>query len=156
MEPPRPNDPIGVDRAHIGRSVVIKGELSGNEDLFVDGEVEGSIELHGHSIVIGPNARVHASVNAKDVVVQGKVQGNVRATDRVELRKSASLTGDISTQRVSIEDGAFFKGAVDVQKAEAKPAAAGTAAGVSSTAKPASATPAMAGATTQGSLLERK
>jgi cytoskeletal protein CcmA (bactofilin family) len=106
------------DVAHIGKSVVVKGELSGSEDLYLDGEVEGSIELRNNSLTIGPNGRVRANVQAKDVVVHGKVDGNVRGTDRVELKKSAVLNGDISTQRIVIEDGAFFKGAIDIQKAE--------------------------------------
>ena len=106
------------DVAHIGKSVIVKGELSGSEDLYLDGEVEGSIELRGNSLTIGPNGRVRANIHAKDVVVHGKVDGNVRGTERVELKKSAVLNGDIATQRIVIEDGAFFKGAIDIQKAE--------------------------------------
>ena len=105
-----------ADVAHIGKSVLVKGELSGSEDLYLDGEVEGSIELPGHSLVIGPNGRVRANVHAKEVVVHGKVDGNLRATEKVELKKSALLNGDIFTQRIIIEDGAFFKGAIDIQK----------------------------------------
>lgn len=112
-----------MDVAHIGKSVVIKGELSGSEDLYLDGEVEGSIELRSHSLTVGPNGRVRANVNAKDVVIHGKVDGNVRGTDRVELKKSAVLNGDVITQRIVIEDGAFFKGSIDIQKGEAKPEA---------------------------------
>ena len=121
-------DNFRADVAHIGKSVLIKGELSGSEDLYLDGEVEGNIELRGHSLVIGPNGRIRANVHAKDVVVHGKVDGNLRATEKVELKKSALLNGDIFTQRIVIEDGAFFKGAIDIQKAaaeskpEAKPA----------------------------------
>jgi len=107
--------------AHIGKSVVIKGELSGSEDLYVDGTVEGTIQLHGNNLVIGPNGHVHADVNAKGVVVQGKLEGNIRATDRAELRKSAVIVGDIVTQRIAIEDGAYFKGKVEIQKEAAKP-----------------------------------
>ena len=109
------------DVAHIGKSVVVKGELSGSEDLYLDGEVEGSIELRSHSLTIGPNGKVRANVSAKEVVVHGKVEGNIRGTERVELRKSAVLNGDIATQRIVIEDGAFFKGSIDIQKPEAKP-----------------------------------
>jgi cytoskeletal protein CcmA (bactofilin family) len=108
------------DVAHIGKSVVVKGELSGSEDLYLDGEVEGSIELRSHSLTIGPNGRVRANVFAKDVVVHGKIDGNINGTERVELRKSAVLTGDITTQRIVIEDGAFFKGSIDIQKPEVK------------------------------------
>src|SRR3954464_4392535 len=137
------------DVAHIGKSVIVKGELSGSEDLYLDGEVEGSIELRGNSLTIGPNGRVRANIHAKDVVVHGKVDGNIRGTDRVELKKSAVLNGDIATQRIVIEDGAFFKGAIDIQKAEKsanepkrETAAAATATAYSSTSTPAStATP---------------
>jgi cytoskeletal protein CcmA (bactofilin family) len=125
------------DVAHIGKSVVVKGELSGSEDLYLDGEVEGSIELRGNSLTVGPNGRVRANVHAKDVVVHGKVDGNIRGTERVELKKSAVLNGDIATQRIVIEDGAYFKGAIDIQKVEkaageTKSAAASTTAAASS------------------------
>ena len=103
--------------AHIGKSVVIKGELSGSEDLYVDGVVEGTVELPGNSLVIGPNGQIRAKLNAKSVTVQGKVEGNVQASERVELRKSAVMTGDIATKRVAIEEGAFFKGKVDMTEA---------------------------------------
>ena len=109
-----------MDVAHIGKSVVIKGELSGSEDLYLDGEVEGSIELRSHSLTIGPNGRVRANINAKDVVIHAKVDGNVRGSERVELKKSAVLNGDVITQRIVIEDGAFFKGSIDIQKGETK------------------------------------
>jgi cytoskeletal protein CcmA (bactofilin family) len=107
--------------ANIGKSVLIKGELSGSEDLYLDGEVEGSIDLNGHALTIGPNGRIRANIHAHEVVVHGRVDGNIRAAERVELKKSAVLAGDIFTQRIMIEDGAFFKGAVDIQKNEAKP-----------------------------------
>lgn len=106
--------------AHIGKSVIIKGELSGSEDLYLDGEVEGNIDLHNHNLVIGPNGRVRADVQAKDVVIHGKVDGNVTGAEKVELRKSSVVTGDINTQRIVIEDGAFFKGAIDIRKIESK------------------------------------
>ena len=109
-----------ADIAHIGKSVVIRGELSGSEDLYLDGEVEGSIDLKGHSLTIGPNGHIRANVHAQEVVIHGRVDGNIRATDRVELKKTAVLAGDIFTQRIMIEDGAFFKGAIDIQKADAK------------------------------------
>lgn len=131
-------DSFRADVAHIGKSVLVKGELSGSEDLYLDGEVEGSIELHGHSLVIGPNGRVRANVHAKEVVVHGKVDGNLRATEKVELKKSALLNGDIFTQRIIIEDGAFFKGAIDIQKVaepkpEVKPAASSATASAATT-----------------------
>jgi len=115
----RPNEPGRTDVAHIGKSVIIKGELSGSEDVYLDGEVEGSIELHGHNLTVGPNGRVKANVNAKELVILGKVDGNVTGSDRVELRKSAVLVGDIATQRIVIEDGAFFKGGIDIRKDQA-------------------------------------
>lgn len=113
-------DTYRADVAHIGKSVIIKGELSGSEDLYLDGEVEGNIDLRNHNLVIGPNGRVRANVHAKDVVIHGKVDGNVTGVEKVELKKSALLNGDISTQRIVIEDGAFFKGSIDIRKAETK------------------------------------
>jgi cytoskeletal protein CcmA (bactofilin family) len=107
-----------ADVAHIGKSVIIKGELSGSEDLFLDGEVEGNIDLHNHNLVIGPNGRVRANVFAKDVVIHGTVDGSVTGVNKVELKKSALLNGDILTQRIVIEDGAFFKGSIDIRKGE--------------------------------------
>jgi len=102
--------------ANIGKSVVIKGELSGSEDLYLDGEVEGTIELQKYSLTVGPNGKIRAHVNAKEVIIHGKVDGNIRGTDRVELKRTAVLVGDISTQRITIEDGAYFKGAIDIQR----------------------------------------
>jgi len=115
MEIPKSMD-FKADVAHIGKSVLIKGELSGSEDLYLDGEVEGNIELRDHSLTVGPNGRVRANVHARDVVVHGKVDGNIQGTERVELKRSAVLMGDIATQRIVIEDGAFFKGAIDIKK----------------------------------------
>src|ERR1700688_468275 len=112
--------PLSADLAQIGKSVIIKGELSGSEDLYVDGQVEGSIALKGNSLTVGPNGQVKASVDAKGVVIQGKLDGNIQASDRVELRKSAAVTGDITTQRISIEEGAFLKGKVDVHRTDTK------------------------------------
>jgi cytoskeletal protein CcmA (bactofilin family) len=116
------NAPQTGEFAHIGKSVVIKGELSGSEDLYVDGNVEGSIELRNHSLTVGPNGHVKASVSAKAVVIQGKLEGSVTASERVELRKSALVTGDVVTQRIAIEEGAFLKGKVDIQKEAGKAA----------------------------------
>ncbi len=105
--------------AHIGKSVLIKGELSGNEDLYIDGEIEGTVELKDHNLTVGPNGRVKANLHAKEITVLGKVQGNVRATDKLEIRKSGSLVGDIVTARITIEDGAYFKGSIDIQRQDA-------------------------------------
>src|ERR1700683_422449 len=106
--------------AQIGKSVFVKGELSGSEDLYVDGQVEGSIALKSNSLTVGPNGQVKASVEAKGVIVQGKLEGHIQASDRVELRKSAIVTGDITTQRISIEEGAYLKGKVDILRADVK------------------------------------
>jgi cytoskeletal protein CcmA (bactofilin family) len=122
--PVRPAEPSRSDMlrsaevATIGKSVVVKGELSGSEDLIIDGEVEGSISLRGQTLTIGPNGRVRANVEARNVIVHGRLNGDIHATERVDLRKSASLSGDISSARISIEDGAFFKGGIDIQKPE--------------------------------------
>ena len=121
MEMHKPADNARAEVAHIGKSVVVRGELSGSEDLYLDGQVEGSIELHDHHFTIGPHGRVKASVHAREVVVHGQLEGNVHGTERVELKKSAVLTGDIITQRIVIEDGAFFKGSLDTQRTPAKP-----------------------------------
>jgi cytoskeletal protein CcmA (bactofilin family) len=115
--------------AHIGKSVVIKGELSGSEDLYIDGQVEGTIELTGNNLIIGPNGQVRANVNAKGVVVKGKLDGNIHASDRAELHKSAVTVGDITAQRVAIEDGAYFKGRVEILREGAKAAASNAASG---------------------------
>lgn len=117
--------------AHIGKSVIIKGELSGSEDLYIDGQVEGNIELSGNQLVIGPNGQVRANVNAKNVTVQGKLDGNIRASDRVELQKSAIAVGDVVSKRISIEDGAYLKGKVDIQRdgLKAESATAGASGG---------------------------
>jgi cytoskeletal protein CcmA (bactofilin family) len=117
----RPGELNRNDIAHIGKSVVMKGELSGSEDLFVDGQVEGSVELKDHNLIVGPNGQVRANINAREVVIQGKVDGNITASDRVELRKSGVLVGDIVTQRIVIEDGAYFKGGIDIRKEQAAP-----------------------------------
>lgn len=114
-------EPTRGGMAHIGKSVLVKGELSGNEDLYIDGEIEGTVELKDHNLTIGPNGRVKANLNAKEIVVLGKVQGNVRASDKLEIRKSGSLVGDIITARITIEDGAYFKGSIDIQRQEARP-----------------------------------
>lgn len=164
VETPRMEN-FRADVAHIGKSVVIKGELSGSEDLYLDGEVEGNIELRGHSLIVGPNGRVRANVHAKDVVVHGKVDGNIQAKEKVELKKSAVLNGDIFTQRIMIEDGAFFKGAIDIQKPETKPAASAAAAtpvsGTASSATSTSGSSSGGGSTgfgggSQSTLLDRK
>ncbi|PYX90752.1 MAG: cell shape determination protein CcmA [Acidobacteria bacterium] len=151
MEIPKTPDHARGEMANIGKSVVIKGELSGSEDLYIDGQVEGSIELKGNRLMVGPNGRVKANVNARSASIQGKMEGNIRASDRVDLKQTAVVTGDIATQRISIEDGAYFRGGVDIQKeaplqgskpeskVEAKPAPA--PAGAASSSGPSTSAP---------------
>lgn len=153
VETPKPVSEYRTEVAHIGKSVLVKGELSGSEDLYLDGEVEGSVELRGHNLTVGPHGRVRAHTRAADVVIHGKVDGNIHA-DRVELKKSAIHVGNIITQRVIIEDGAYFKGTIDIQrdeKAELKP---GVSVAVASNSPSSSA--AGTGSTAQPSLLEPK
>jgi cytoskeletal protein CcmA (bactofilin family) len=100
---------------HIGKSIVIKGELSGNENVYLDGELEGSIELLDGDLTVGPNGDIRANLRARNIAVEGRVNGNVHGIERVELKKSADLVGDICTQRIAIEDGAQLKGSVLVK-----------------------------------------
>ena len=104
------------DQATIGKSLVIKGEVTGSESLYIDGRVEGSINLSGNRVTVGRNGVVAANINAREIVVIGKVRGNLTASDRVDIRNEGSLTGDVVAQRISIEDGAFFKGGIDIRK----------------------------------------
>jgi cytoskeletal protein CcmA (bactofilin family) len=102
----------------------VKGEVTGSESLYIDGKVEGAINLPGNRVTVGRNGQVSANISAREVVVLGKVRGNINASDRVDIRSEGSLTGDVIAQRISIEDGAFFKGGIDIRKPghEAKPA----------------------------------
>lgn len=151
-----PRTDYRAEVAHIGKSVVVKGELSGSEDLYLDGEVEGSIELREQSLTIGPNGKVRANIHAREVVVHGKVDGNVVATERVELKKSAVLMGDIATQRIVIEDGAYFKGGIDIKKeTAAKPAAKAESSYTAASTSASSTTPAAA-SYSQASFGEKK
>ena len=115
---------------NIGKSVVIKGDLTASEDLTIEGQVEGKIELRNNILTIGANGRIKAQVQAKAVVVLGEVTGNVTATERVDIRDNGSVDGDLSSPRIAIADGAHFRGSIDMQKqgkaGEAKPAAAPT------------------------------
>src|SRR5471030_1462632 len=104
------------EQATIGKSLVIKGEVTGSESLYIDGRVEGAINLPGNRVTVGRNGQVQANINAKEVVVLGKVKGNVTASDRVDIRNEGSLGGDVVCQRISIEDGAWFKGSIDIRK----------------------------------------
>jgi cytoskeletal protein CcmA (bactofilin family) len=105
-----------ADQATIGKSLVIKGEVTGSESLYIDGRVEGSISLAGNRVTVGRNGVVAANINAREIVVLGKVRGNLTASDRVDIRSDGSLTGDVVAARISIEDGAYFKGGIDIRK----------------------------------------
>lgn len=123
--------------AAIGKSVTVKGQILSREDLFIDGEVEGSIEVIEHKITVGANGKVNAGIRAKEILVLGSILGNVEALEKIEIRKDAKLVGDIKTARIVIEDGAFFKGSIDIVKPEQPKVAA--APKVSTPAQPASA-----------------
>jgi cytoskeletal protein CcmA (bactofilin family) len=105
-----------ADQATIGKSLVIKGEVTGSESLYIDGRVEGSISLSGNRVTVGRNGVVAANISAREIVVLGKVRGNLTASDRVDIRSDGSLTGDVVAARISIEDGAYFKGGIDIRK----------------------------------------
>jgi len=104
--------------ATIGKAVKVVGQIFSREDLYVDGEVEGTVEALEHKLTIGPNGTVRATIKAREVVALGNIQGNVEATEKIEIRKDAKLTGDIRTARIIIEDGAYFKGSIDIVKPE--------------------------------------
>jgi cytoskeletal protein CcmA (bactofilin family) len=104
--------------AVLGKSVIVKGQIFSREDLTIDGEVEGTVELQEHRLTVGPNGKVLASIKAREIVVLGTIHGNVETTDKIDIRKDAKLVGDIKTARVVIEDGAYFKGNIDIVRAE--------------------------------------
>jgi len=110
-----------VEQATLGRSLVIKGEISGSESLYIDGRIEGKISLPDNRVTIGRNGSVQASITAREIVIMGKVNGNIECGDRLDIRSEGSVTGEISTVRISVEDGAVLKGAIQVRSAEAKP-----------------------------------
>lgn len=110
-----------MDQATIGKTLVIKGEVSGSEALFIDGRVEGSVSFPDSRVTIGRNGSVAASVHAKELVIMGKVEGNVECSDRLDIRSEGSLTGDVVTHRISVEEGAMLKGGVEVRTPEKKP-----------------------------------
>ncbi len=126
----------GLDAVSIGKSVIVKGELSGNEDMTIEGRIEGKVDLHQHVLTIGPNAKLNAQIAAKTVVVIGEVKGNITASDKITIREQGSVDGDVSAPRVAIAEGAHFRGSIDMQQrtrpaAAAKPVdAAGAAKGV--------------------------
>ena len=107
------------EQATIGKSLAIKGEVSGSESLYIDGRVEGSINLPGHCVTVGRNGTVSANITAREIVILGTVQGMMTASDRLHISSEGALTGDVVTQRVSLEDGAYFKGSIDIRKGNA-------------------------------------
>jgi cytoskeletal protein CcmA (bactofilin family) len=109
-----------MDQATIGRSLVIKGEVTGAESLFIDGRVEGSINFPDNRVTVGRNGNVAANITAKEVVIMGKVQGNVECEDRLDIRSEGLLSGDVITHRISVEEGAILKGGVEVRNPEKK------------------------------------
>jgi cytoskeletal protein CcmA (bactofilin family) len=133
--------------AVLGKSVIVKGQIISREDLTIDGEVEGTVELHEHRLTIAANGRVKASVKARELVVLGTIQGDVETTDKIEIRKDAKLVGDIKTARIVIEDGAYFKGNIDIVRPEAArpaPAPAKPSGAASSQTSASAASPALA------------
>jgi cytoskeletal protein CcmA (bactofilin family) len=125
--PPAPEPPVVTrpaassvgtpqEQATLGKSLVIKGEVTGSESLYIDGRVEGSINLPGNRVTVGRNGVVSANISAREIVILGKVRGNMTASDRFDIRSEGSLNGDVVAQRVSIEEGAFFKGGIDIRK----------------------------------------
>lgn len=134
-----------ADQATIGKGLFIKGEITGSESLYIDGKVDGSINLPGNRVTVGRNGQVAADVTAREVVILGKIRGNVSASDRVDIRAEGSLAGDVAAARISIEDGAFFKGGIDIRKPEAaKPAPASSASASSSSSSSSAPEPAKA------------
>lgn len=122
VKTPESEPPRGV--AAIGKSVMIKGQIFSREDLYLDGEMEGTVEVPEHRLTIGPHGKLQAGIKAREVVVLGSISGNVEAGEKIDIRKEARLVGDIKTGRIVIEDGAYFKGSIDIVKPEAgKPAA---------------------------------
>lgn len=117
--PPHRNPEPDRSQASIGKAVKIVGQISSREDLYVDGDVEGTIEALEHKLTVGPNGKVHAGIKAREVVILGNVQGNVDAADKLEIKKDARVIGDVKTARISIEDGAFLKGSIESVKPEA-------------------------------------
>jgi cytoskeletal protein CcmA (bactofilin family) len=107
-----------MEQATIGRSLVIKGEVSGAESLYIDGRIEGTVNFADNRVTIGRNGVVVANISAKEVVVMGQVTGNIQCTDRLDIRSEGSLTGDVVTPRICVEDGAVLKGAVEVRAAQ--------------------------------------
>jgi cytoskeletal protein CcmA (bactofilin family) len=108
----------GSGAAAVGKSMAVKGQIYSREDLFVDGEVEGTIEVQEHRLTVGPNGKVKASIRARELVVRGTIHGDVEASDKIDIRKDAKVVGDLRTGRIIVEDGAYFKGSIDMARQE--------------------------------------
>jgi cytoskeletal protein CcmA (bactofilin family) len=117
VKPPAAEPPRGV--AAIGKSVIIKGQILSREDLWLDGEIEGTVEVPDHRLTIGPHAKLTAGIRAREVIVLGSVNGDVDAAEKIDIRKDARLTGNIKTGGIIIEDGAYFKGSIDIVRGDA-------------------------------------
>jgi cytoskeletal protein CcmA (bactofilin family) len=114
----RQNSPSARTLACLGSTIVVKGEITSDEDLQIDGKVEGNISLRGHRLTVGRTAQLNSEINAREVVVYGNASGNLRARDRVEIKKDGQVIGDITTTRISIEDGAYFKGHIEIERSQ--------------------------------------
>jgi cytoskeletal protein CcmA (bactofilin family) len=122
----RPSAPAARSLACLGHSIEIKGIVTGSEDMQIDGKVDGPVSLQGQKLTVGPSGQMSSQITAREIVVYGKVTGNLRARDRVEIKKDGSVIGDITTARISIEDGAYFKGRIEIEKGEKGKAPAAT------------------------------
>ena len=127
---PRPSTPMARNWACLGSTLTIKGEISGDEDLQIDGKVEGPISLPGHRLTIGRTAHLSSEVKARDVIVYGTASGNLRARDRVEIKKDGEVMGDITAARISVEDGAYLKGRIEIERTKERVQPDSEAAGV--------------------------
>src|SRR5690348_4501009 len=116
VPPAFPRDPgsMGHSTSYLGPGMQVKGEISGNEDLKLDGEVEGSVSVGGFRLTVGPSAHLKADIVAREAMISGEVNGNIRAYDRIEITKNASIVGDVNTARIVIEEGAYFNGDVEI------------------------------------------
>jgi cytoskeletal protein CcmA (bactofilin family) len=114
----RPATPTARTLACLGSTIVVKGEITSDEDLQIDGKVEGNISLRGHRLTVGRTANLNSEITAREVIVYGNASGNLRARDRVEIKKDGQVIGDITTTRISIEDGAYFKGRIEIERAQ--------------------------------------
>lgn len=156
------SNPARPETSHLGKSFHFKGDITGTEDIYIDGEVEGTIQLPNQVVTVGPNGTVSAEIHARELVVHGKVRGNTKAQDRIEVSRSGSVLGDMAMARISIQDGAFIQGRVDIRVGNAAGAAAGASAAAPAppvTSPALSASPAMpagSGGPLQGKLLDRR